>query len=238
MLFYPLLLLVLWKLKYYYFAVYLPCLLAGGLLLLLYRRSRLRNPWAWVCLFFLLLAGITGIITRLHPNLEWHYFPEVIVQTHDTLYALSKADNRIEYNSLQPTVASFLQNLPLALVSGLFRPFWGECSKPMQWMNGLENLSLLLLAGTSLFRTWQKKDLRLSQEALILSYTAGLYILILAALLAFSTPNFGTLTRYKVAFLPFMIYLLVNGAGWQKVPSDRDGIRQPPARFSTGGRKF
>jgi hypothetical protein len=218
MLFCPLLLLVLWKLKYYYFAVYLPCLLAGGLLLLLYRRSRLRNPWAWVCLFFLLLAGITGIITRLHPNLEWHYFPEVIVQTHDTLYALSKADNRIEYNSLQPTVASFLQNLPLALVSGLFRPFWGECSKPMQWMNGLENLSLLLLAGTSLFRTWQKKDLRLSQEALILSYTAGLY--------------------YKVAFLPFMIYLLVNGAGWQKVPSDRDGIRQPPARFSTGGRKF
>jgi len=234
----PWLLLVLWKLKYYYFAVYLPCLLAGGLILLLHRRSKPRSPWAWVCLFFLLLAGLTGMITRLHPNLEVNYFLEVLVETHDTLYALSKADNRIKYDQLQPTVASFLQNLPLALTTGLFRPFLGECNKMMQWMNGLENLFLLLLAGTSLFQIWQKRGLRMSQQAWILSGTAGLYILILAALLAFSTPNFGTLTRYKVAFLPFLIYLLANGAGLQQALSNRDEIRQSLARFSTGGRKF
>ena len=238
MLFCPLLLLVLWKLKYYYFAVYLPCLLAGGLLLLLHRRSKPRSRWIWVCLFFLLLAGLTGLITRLHPNLALNYFLEVLVQNHDALYALSKADNRIEYDQLQPTVTSFLQNLPLALTSGLLRPFLGAWNKTMQWMNGFENLFLLLLACTSLFRIWQKKGLRLSQEAWILSGTAGLYILILAALLAFSTPNFGTLTRYKVAFLPFMIYLLANGAGLQRIPSDRVGIQRPPAQLSIGGRKF
>jgi hypothetical protein len=60
--------------------------------------------------------------------------------------------------------------------------------------------------------------------------------LTLAALLAISTPNFGTLTRYKVAFLPFMIYLLANGAGLWKEPSH--GTTRNPARFSTGGRKF
>jgi hypothetical protein len=230
-----LMLLVLWKLKYYYFAVYLPCLLAGGMILLLRRRTRLNSPWAWTFLFFLLMAGLVGITTRLHPNLEASYFMEVLVQTHDTLYALSKAGNRIEYHHLKPTVGSLLQNLPLALVSGLFRPFFGEWNKSLQWLNGLENLFLLILSVTSLLRIWQKKGLRLSQEALVLCCTAGLYILTLAALLAISTPNFGTLTRYKVAFLPFMIYLLANGAGLWKESSH--GMIKPPARFSTGGRK-
>lgn len=230
-----LMLLALWKLKYYYFAVYLPCLLAGGLLLLLQRGNWLRSLWAKLFLFFLLLAAIAGITSQLHPNLKANYFLEILVQTHDTLYALSKTDNRIEYHDLKPTVGSLLQNIPLALASGLFRPFLGEGNKALQWLNGLENLFLLLLACTSLFRIWQKKGLHLSREATILTCTAGLYILTLATLLAISTPNFGTLTRYKVAFLPFMIYLLANGAGLKK-ESTFDSIGKV-ARFFTGGRK-
>ncbi len=36
-----------------------------------------------------------------------------------------------------------------------------------------------------------------------------LYTVLLATLLALSSPNFGTLLRYKVGFLPFLAYLLL-----------------------------
>jgi hypothetical protein len=39
-----------------------------------------------------------------------------------------------------------------------------------------------------------------------------LYIVLLAALLALSSPNFGALSRYKVAFVPFFVYLLLWAA--------------------------
>jgi hypothetical protein len=39
-----------------------------------------------------------------------------------------------------------------------------------------------------------------------------LYTILLAALLALSSPNFGALSRYKVAFVPFFVYLLLWAA--------------------------
>ena len=36
-----------------------------------------------------------------------------------------------------------------------------------------------------------------------------LYILVSAVLLAFSTPNFGALVRYKSGFMPFLVYIIL-----------------------------
>ncbi|MEO0331770.1 MAG: hypothetical protein AAF223_08805, partial [Bacteroidota bacterium] len=39
--------------------------------------------------------------------------------------------------------------------------------------------------------------------------SALLFSVLLGILLALSTPNFGTLVRYKVAFSPFLLYVLL-----------------------------
>jgi hypothetical protein len=41
------------------------------------------------------------------------------------------------------------------------------------------------------------------------------YCLVIAALIGLSTPNVGTLSRYKTAFQPILVFLLLTGFRWQ-----------------------
>jgi len=214
--FFLLLLLALWKLKYHYFAVYLPCLLAATLLIIVSRKINRVRPWLWAALVPVLFAGMAVIVSRLHPNLDLNQFTAVMVHNHDTIYALSEPGKRIEFDQLHPGFFSILHSLPLALVSGLFRPQAWEWASLLQGLNGLENGFLLVLFLLALFRLPKVEWHRRSPEETILFVTVLLYIFLLASLLAFSTPNFGTLSRYKVAFLPFLVYLLLYTVGMQK----------------------
>jgi hypothetical protein len=203
-----LLLLVLWKLKYYYFAVYLPCLLAATLLIIVSRKINRGSPWLWAALVPALFASMAVVASQLHPNLDLNQFIAVMVHNHDTIYGLSEPGKRIEFDQLQPNFFSILRNGPLALGSGLFRPQAWEWASLLQGLNGLENGFLLVLAVLATLRLPKIEWHRRTSEATILLVTLLLYISLLASLLAFSTPNFGTLSRYKVAFLPFLVWLL------------------------------
>jgi hypothetical protein len=203
-----LLLLAVWKLKYYYFAVYLPCLLSATLLIIVSRKTNRVSPWLWAALVPVLFAVMAIIASQLHPNLDLNQFMAVMIQNHDTIYGLSEPGKRIEFDQLQPNLFSILRNWPLALVSGLFRPQAWEWASLLQGLNGLENGFLLILALLALLRLPKVRWHWRSPEETILLVTLLLYISLLASLLAFSTPNFGTLSRYKVAFLPFLVYLL------------------------------
>jgi hypothetical protein len=39
------------------------------------------------------------------------------------------------------------------------------------------------------------------------------YVVFLCVFLALSTPNFGTLSRYRIGFTPFLWLLLLGGSG-------------------------
>jgi hypothetical protein len=45
---------------------------------------------------------------------------------------------------------------------------------------------------------------------------AILYIFILSVMLSWSTPNFGTLERYKVSYLPVYVLILLAGV-WPRL---------------------
>jgi hypothetical protein len=49
---------------------------------------------------------------------------------------------------------------------------------------------------------------RLRQPVSILFLATASYCIVLCVFLALSTPNLGTLSRYRVGFLPFLIFLL------------------------------
>ena len=204
-----LLLVLLWKLKYYYFAVYVPCLAAGGLTLLTSRGLGVQRPEVILLLWFSYAGMLVGVASQVHPNLRPEAFLAVLTENHDVLYTRSAPGRRIEFYDLQATLPRVLVNLPLALISGLFRPLPGEGGTGLALLAGLENAVLLVLTLLALGRLARRHITPPSTEELVLLVTTGVYISTLAALLALSTPNFGTLSRYKVAFLPFLTYLLL-----------------------------
>ncbi|MEM8565081.1 MAG: hypothetical protein AAGF85_01385 [Bacteroidota bacterium] len=199
-------LVLLWKLKYFYAAPLLVALLTASLVYLLYKIGLINTFTKTVGFSILIFLGILLCATLTHPNFYLSRVFEVIVENHDTLLAKS-GDEIIHYYHLKPSLVSVLVNSPYALISGLFRPLPWDVEVLMGLGTGLENL---LLLGFFVWTLVKPKVPFAARKAIIVTVTI-LYILILAVLLALSTPNFGTLMRFKVAFLPFLwIMVLYN----------------------------
>jgi hypothetical protein len=200
-------LLLLWKLKYYYLAVLLPVVVAAFITLTALSKFKVLSkkslilPLIWLLAFCLVLL----ISTNLYPSLKFNVILQYLVQTHNTIYNLSEPENLIHFFNLQPTLKSIITNLPLALFSGLYRPALWDANTLFQWFTAVENFFILLL---SLFAIRNLRYLSNKEDAILLS-SLIIYILILAAFMAFSSPNFGTLMRYKIGFLPFLVYLIL-----------------------------
>ena len=197
----------IWKLKYYYAAALFPLLLAW------YGASRLgklpffENTWRQATLLVFLYIALLGLATFLHPNLRFQAFVEALWANQEIIRERSSPDNLIHYQGLEATWQSYLWHTPWALFSGLFRPLPWEAYRFFYLLPALENILLLLLSGYHLGGLFRRKYMY--QMPLLPLLALLLYTALLATLLALSSPNFGTLLRYKVGFLPFLAYLLL-----------------------------
>lgn len=196
--------LILWKIKYYYVAVLLPVVFA---VVFLYR-LKIRILYQLI-LMVLILAGIVFCVSWLHPNLHISYVLQAVVTNHDVMLKASQNKDAIIYQNLEANWRSLFHNLPLSFVSGLFRPLPGNGSNWLHFMTGLENLILMGITCLALSQLFLK---RIVVKEKLLVKSAVVYIIILSVLLALSSPNFGTLMRYKVAYLPFLLYLGLIGS--------------------------
>lgn len=193
-----------WMLKYYYLAVFLSVVIPTILVKLFFAPRVTSRPLflalVWVGLFF---VQVTIASTAL-PNFYPHRFLGVIVSNHDEFVAISGADDLIHYHSLRPSVGSILQNVPLALFSGLFRKLPWEAHTALQFFSSVENMLLILLTVASLVNIRMAFE---SPERLLL-FSIVAYAVLLCVFLALSSPNFGTLSRYRVSFLPYYLLLV------------------------------
>jgi len=105
---------------------------------------------------------------------------------------------------------SILSNFPAAVFAGLFRPTLFDAHSLLQWLSAFENTLVLVLFLTALptLTTWKQ----IGREDRLLVIAVALYIVALSGLLALSTPNYGTLVRYRVGFYPFFVLLLVHNS--------------------------
>ncbi|WKN40979.1 hypothetical protein [Tunicatimonas pelagia] len=193
---------LLWLIKYYYAALLIPLLLAITLTRFI--------PLSWpniVVRMGLLFISLIALATLMHPNLEAGRILSVIVQNHDTFIRISHAEAVIHFYQLQPTFSSFLLNTPLAVFSAWYRPFPFEMNATLAQVAGLENFLLVVISVLSLRKIGIVKVVESNKQLWILATL--LFSVLLGVLLAISTPNFGTLLRYKVAFSPFLLYLLL-----------------------------
>jgi hypothetical protein len=194
---------LVWKLKYFYLGVFLP--VAVGVVIL---RWLPKMKISLMVLAFGVLLVTGGVIVSLvHPNFDSSYLPQVIAENYREYSRRSEPGDAAVYPGLTDEPSTLLKNAPLALVTGLFRPAMGEARSGLQWLSSVENtfvLAVFLLSIVNLIWRPSKGQTSFLVPAVIV------YIILLAVLVALSTPNFGTLSRYRVGYYPFFVLLILH----------------------------
>jgi len=195
-----------WNLKYYYIGLLVPALLATWLTRKITAKQSMTKFSTEIAIWFSILLVSVLAASFVHPNFSLHRILNVLVSNNLTLMQISNPDDAIHFYNLEASWLSTVLNSPWALVSGLFRPFIWEANTVLKFIASVENLVLLILTVMSL-----RSFIEISNSPhrlLILSLLV--YGIVLCVLLAISTPNFGTLVRYRIGFLPFLLLILIN----------------------------
>ena len=209
--------LCLFKLKYYYFAVLIPCLfmyLAGVIILqIAYFQAHIKKN-----MLFLGVIMVMGVITisNFHDNLRLNYFFEGLVSNYYYLANNSDVDNLIYYGFTSDYFYSVITNIHVALQAAWISPMlWETEGNILKLAAALENTILLIFGMyvlTLKIVNYMNKTSKKIEKLHILLLSCGIiYVTVLAIFIALATPNIGTLVRYKVGFLPFVIYILLVG---------------------------
>lgn len=196
---------LLWNLKYYYLAVFFPVAVSSLAVSFIFSSKLKSKHWFVKFLTGMLIFFVPlSLLSIIHPNFYPEHFLNVIVSNNREFHAISNPDDLIYYKTLQPTVESVLLNAPWALFSGLFRPLPWEAGTIFQVVISIENTILILLTISALYNV--KRVFASTNRIVLLSVVV--YVVALCIFLALSTPNFGTLSRYRVSFLPFFLLLI------------------------------
>ncbi len=158
---------------------------------------------AFVCL--LLFFGFAASLS--HPLLHINKLAEALYANYTATLTQSNGVNVFYFEGLGPDILSFIPHLPKALSYGIFAPYLWHCKKIISLLTGVENTFLLIIFTTFILGQFKKESLKkidLEELSLIV------YIVALAICMAIATPNWGTLVRYKVGYLPFFLILVLN----------------------------
>lgn len=192
---------IAWNLKYYWIGIFGAVMVTYIIVFVLSRNYLIiqkHKTVSWL-VFFVLFCGAASL---LHPNFYLNRFLEVLITNHNDFIKISDDDGVIHFYNLHARWGSVILNSPGALFSGLLRPFVWEASGVMATLASLENTVIAILLISSL--SGLKKE---STHQLLLLSTV-VYIALLCIFLALSTPNFGSLSRYRVGFLPLLIFII------------------------------
>ncbi|MEM6735927.1 MAG: hypothetical protein AAGC64_06125 [Bacteroidota bacterium] len=189
---------ILLKMKHY---LLISFLLLVGLLSFcaLFKQSSLNYRLLGIGIF------VVAVITTqfIHPSLKFNRLVHTLYKNNQTIKTKTDPQNRLSIDIESPEILSLLNEVPEAIHIGLFRPSLFDKTSIWGWFHRIENTILAFLFSFSLLlylKYHPKLDLSLVISSMIT-------MLILATILSLSTPNFGTLVRYKNAFLPYFFLL-------------------------------
>lgn len=212
------------RLRYFFALPLLGSLLALAGVVWAERRGWLRARWRGQGLA--LLGGL-ALVGALVVAVGGEPVSKVFVTSQlwkNYVHGLATSTGRphLMYADLHPTVSSMARYFPLGAAQTLARPWLGESAVPRYVGAGLENLLLLGLLVLAAIAVARGRAGRLP-SALVLALL--LYCVVLAGLIGLSTPNLGTLLRYRTVLLPWLLWLLLQN----------DYARQILRRLGLGG---
>lgn len=199
---------LLWQLKYYIAAVLIP-LLVLILSTAAFRKIGFTGKTTFWMVLSSLLIGILVVfgVAHLHDNLHPQLVLAALVKNHDLTIAASVPGNYILFKGLEANLLSFVGHFPEAVFSGLFRPLPWEGSSLLHLLAGIENSLLLFITATAFLCLVNRPQSLMQQPFLWVS--CAVYILTLSSMMALASPNFGSLIRYRVAYAPFWLLLML-----------------------------
>jgi hypothetical protein len=197
-----LLLWLLWSVKYHLAVVLILSVGAGMIYYPI--QKKFKAVWGFF-LIFLFLIGTTLVFSLLHPNFRPANLVEILWQNHEKIIRISEEWNVVRFLPYGTGLSHFLLNLPVSLFAGLFMPLPWQGMGLLAKITGIFNALILILSLLKIYDTG-KTSIRWNVWIVM----GVIYIGLLAIMMAYTTPNFGTLERYKSAYIPFYLLWIFN----------------------------
>ena len=190
----------------YFFALPLLAVLGGVALGRGFERW-LPHRWAAIVGMVVIFGGGALVAPELSVAFRMNKFVNQVIKVYRFDVAQSVGRPHFEYPNLRPTGASLLAHAPQAVVNTLTQPWLGQSRQPLYLAVGLENAALLLLLLLAVGALVRHRGGHLP-FAVVLGLS--IYCVLLAFLMGITTPNLGSLHRYRSAMLPFLLLLLLQ----------------------------
>ena len=189
---------LLLKLKHY---LLITSMLFFGIILANRMLYQIKGKTRWIIAAISLIV-IIGTTQYIHPYLRINRIAWTLYDINQTIHA-NEDETHLDIVIVDASWNSVLTQIPKALHAGLLRPSILDTTPSWGWIHKVENLLLTLCMMLSILILIKKK-IRIDWPLLTAS---AICILLLATMLPLSTPNFGSLVRYKNAFFPFLLLL-------------------------------
>lgn len=127
----------------------------------------------------------------------------------DLIRAEQYGINFYNIGEFEPSVSGILSKAPIAIVSGIYRPFIWETVEIVPLLSAIESLLLLIffafiIIKVGIFRFFKFLS---SESPLLVSFL--IFVLFLGFAVGLTSANFGALVRYRIPLLPFYLSMLV-----------------------------
>jgi hypothetical protein len=189
---------VLYKIKHYLLITWL---LYSGIVFGIYWYKKMSGALRWTSI--LVIASFLTLTQFIHPYLTFDRIPQTIFGLNHQINANTDPEKQLDIIVDQPTWVAVINEIPKSLVVGLFRPNVFDSTPLLGLPHKVENLVLLTLAFLTVLLFFKEKP-KINWGVLL---PALFCIAVLATLLTMTSPNLGTLVRYKNAFLPFLFLI-------------------------------
>jgi len=190
-----------------------------GLIIVQSMGARMRSNFLLYALYFLAVVpvlGLTFYILSIAAESSGKYSFDTVAQqaylvhtdlTRNQMYYTETGGSVYDIGEFDPTIGGMLSKFPIALFTGLFRPFLWEAKKAIILLSALENTALLLFTFWGLWRYGGGRVLR----AIIghrWSRSFMIFAIFFTFMMGLTSGNFGNLVRYRVPGL-FFFYIVI-----------------------------
>ena len=152
--------------------------------------------------FSFVLSGVSGAMDQ-YGNVNTAIEHAQVTQQ-DLTRSEQYGENYYDIGEFEATPMGIIRKAPIAIVSGIFRPFIWEARNPFVLLAALESLFLMgmilfVVSKNGLIKTIKN----ISKDPMLIF--AFSFVLIFGFGVGLASANFGALVRYKIPMLPFFV---------------------------------
>ncbi|MDB5268055.1 MAG: hypothetical protein JWP58_1095 [Hymenobacter sp.] len=195
------------KMRYFFAAPLLAVLVGIALVRGLQVLGLARPRWAQAVALLAVLGAGLWLAQQVSVAFSVNKFTNQVVRVYTSDLPNLVGRPHFEYPDLRPTLESVLSYAPLAVANTLLRPYLGEARDPRLAAAGAENLLLLVLLIVAAVGAVRG---RAGHLPFVLGLGLMIFCIVLAALMGLTTPNLGSLHRYRSDLMPYLLLLLLQ----------------------------